>query len=286
LRNTKAWAHIKLLRPKQWTKNILVFAGGFFALSFNIQTFTRLFLGFILFCLASSTIYIFNDIVDREKDALHPKKKFRPIASGIIGVREASIISAILGVITLFFSFELDMFFFYYVLFYILMMILYSLLLKNIVIIDLIIIATGFIVRAIAGVALIRVPLSSWFILSILFLSLFLASSKRRAEFFIVDGSMKRKVMDFYNGTLLDIFNTIFATSSILTYALYVISEKRSYLASLIFVIYGILRYLYLVYSETKGEEPEKILINDVHILVSIILFVLSIVSVYLVRMV
>ena len=286
MKNTNARVYIKLLRPKQWTKNILVFAGGFFALSFNIHTFAKLFLGFVLFCLASSTIYIFNDIVDKEKDALHPKKKFRPIASGIINVREALIISAMLGVITLFFSFELDIFFFYYILLYILMMILYSLLLKNIVIIDIIIIATGFIVRAIAGVALIRVPLSSWFILSILFLSLFLASSKRRAEFFIADDPNRRKVMDFYNETLLDIFNTIFATSSILTYALYVISEKKSYLASLIFVIYGILRYLYLVYSETKGEEPEKILINDAHILVSVILFVLSIVSVYLLKMV
>ena len=273
--------YLYLLRPKQWTKNLLLFAGAIFSFSFTLTSLSRVIAGFFLFCGISGVVYIFNDIIDREVDRRHPLKKSRPIASGKVSVKGASIFAVLLGIVVLLLSYFFGVQFFATIIIYLLMNILYSLYLKHAVIVDIFIIAFGFILRAVAGVVIINVPLSKWFILTTLFLSLFLAASKRRHELLYVEEEKRRSVVKEYTPRLLDIFNTIFSTSTIVMYGLYVITEHPEYWVSMIFVIYGILRYLYLVYAAGEGGEPEKILLNDPHILWDVILFLLSIVGIY-----
>ena len=278
----KSMEYVRLLRPKQWTKNLLLFAGALFSFSFHPDSLLKVFIGCILFCGISGAVYIINDIADRELDRLHPTKKDRPIASGRIGVPQALIFALILILVVLVASFLSDRGFFWIVIIYLVINVLYTFWLKHVVILDIFVIAFGFILRAVAGVEIIDVPLSKWFILTTLFLSLFLAASKRRHELLYIEEDRRRKVVNLYTPILLDIFNGIFATSTIVMYALYIITEHPEYWLSMIFVIYGILRYLYLVYAMGKGGEPEKILINDPYILTVVILFILDIIIIYL----
>lgn len=274
--------YVRLLRPKQWTKNLLLFAGALFSFSFHPDSLLRVFIGFILFCGISGAVYIINDIADREVDRLHPTKKDRPIASGRVGVTQALIFAILLILAVFVTSFLIDRGFFWIVIIYLVINILYTFWLKHVVILDIFVIAFGFILRAVAGVEIIDVPLSKWFILTTLFLSLFLATSKRRHELLYIEEERRRKVVNLYTPKLLDVFNTIFSTSTIVMFALYIITEHPEYWVSMIFVIYGILRYLYLVYATGGGGEPEKILINDPYILTDVILFILNIVIIYL----
>lgn len=274
--------YISLFRPKHWTKNLLVFAGLLFSFSFDISSIKLAFYGFILFSLTSGIVYIINDILDKEKDKLHPKKKSRPIPAGRIKELNAVILGLIIFVIVFLISYLLNIKFFLILLIYFIINVLYSYFLKNVVILDLFSIAVGFILRAISGVFLINVKLSDWFILATLFISLFLAVCKRRHEILFIEEDAKRNVLQHYNTELINILIGIFSTGTIITYSIYVLMEHPEFMPSLIFVIYGILRYLYIVYKKEEGGEPEKILLNDTHILLTVLFFVIFIIIIHL----
>lgn len=274
--------YISLLRPKHWTKNFLIVAGLLFSFSFDLKSLSYAFYGFILFSFTSGIVYIINDIFDKDKDKLHPKKKFRPIPSGRIKVSNAITFGLIIFIPVLIISYLLNIWFFITILVYFIINVFYSFLLKNVVIVDIFVIAIGFILRAVAGVFLINVHLSNWFILATLFISLFLAVCKRRHEILYIDEDAKREVLQHYNTELIDILIGIFSTSTILTYSIYVLMEHPEFLPSLFFVIYGVLRYLYIVYKKEKGGEPERHLLNDIHILFTVLFYVIFIVVTHL----
>jgi len=279
--NRTAWLLFKQLRPRQWTKNGLLFAALIFSFEFiHLEKIEIVTLGFFLFSFVSGSIYILNDFFDREADRLHPQKKFRPIASGELNAHIALLFGCILFLFSLVTAFYLDPLFCLILGIYALLNVFYSLKLKHIVLIDVMIIASGFVFRALSGAILINVSITSWFFLCTMLLSLFLAISKRRHEVSLLKESKSthRKVLAHYSLPLLDQMNMIVTSSTLITYSLFTFfSGYTKYLMFTIpFVIYGIFRYLYLVHQEGKGGSPERILIEDKHILVTVVLYVIS----------
>lgn len=276
-----AWLLFKQLRPRQWTKNGLLFAALIF--SFQFTHFHELLLvtiGFFLFSFVSGCVYILNDFFDREADRLHPQKKYRPIASGELNAYLALWFGLILFCFSLFIAFYLNPLFCLILGAYAVLNVFYSFKLKHIVIIDVMIIASGFVFRALSGAVLIHVSITSWFFLCTMLLSLFLAISKRRHEVSLLKDtkSTHRKVLANYSLPLLDQMNMIVTSSTLITYSLFTFfSGYTTYLMFTIpFVIYGIFRYLYLIHHEGKGGSPERVLLEDKHILVTVILYVVS----------
>lgn len=281
--------YIKTARPSHYIKNFFVFAGIIFSGNFLIlDKIFKSFITFVSFCLAASAVYFLNDLFDKEFDKVHPTKKYRPIASGKISAS---------NVITSYFFLSLsslalvilfvDILVFYLVLSYLLINLLYSWKLKNVVILDIFIVALGYIIRVYAGCAAIGVQISDWLLLTVLFISILLATAKRRNEFIKkVDPSKKtsRKVISKYSEKLLDQFIAIISAITILTYSLYSIlnSEINNLIYTIPFVMYGIFRFLYLVYKKDGGAHPEKELINDLHIIVSVFLWILLIILIIL----
>jgi 4-hydroxybenzoate polyprenyltransferase len=275
--------YIAQLRPRQWTKNLLVFAALIFSIkNSNLGMLYQTILGFILFCLVSSCVYILNDFVDREADRQHPEKKHRPMASGAINPYAAIGSGALLLILSLIAAFIMNRHFGIILLVYFLLNVAYSLKLKHVVILDILIIASGFVLRAVGGGLMIDVPLTPWFIMCTMLLALFLAISKRRHELYLLKSAKgsHRQVLDFYSLELLNQFNSIVTTLIVISYALFTFTSGHSVqlMWSLIFVIYGILRYLYLIQMEGKGGKPEKVLFEDKHILVTVMLYTLSVV--------
>lgn len=279
-------AFIKLLRPAQWSKNIFVFVPLIFSKNLSNNNFLfDVFLGFIFFSLASSLVYIFNDIIDAEKDKLHKTKKNRPIASGVISVNAAIILILFIALLISISFFINDINFNLVLSGYILLNISYSLLLKRIVIIDVLSIAMGFMLRVIAGALIISVPLSSWLILTTLFLSLFLAVTKRRSEFVIYENDNgTRRVLKDYNLKLIDQLLAISAGGIIIAYSLYSVSERtvnyfhtENLVFTTVFVIYGIFRYLFLIYKNNEAENSIEILIKDLPSLLNILIYGITI---------
>jgi len=273
--------YIRTARPQHFLKNIFVFAPLIFAERFydfnsNINAIAT----FIIFSLSASAVYYLNDIFDRTEDVKHPIKKYRPIASGDISVRVAILIYILLSVISLFSAFIwINISTFSIVLIYLILNILYSWKLKHIVLLDVFIVSMGFVLRILAGGYSINAHISEWLILCVILLSLFLALAKRRQEFLNTNNSKKnitRKVLDDYNETLLDQMIAITAGLSITSYSLYTILNNN--FDNLIFtvpiVIYGIFRYLYLIYVKGSGANPEKELYKDNHILLSIMIWI------------
>ncbi len=285
--------YLRLMRPKQWVKNVFVIVPLIFSKNlFNISLFAESILAFISFCFAASAIYVINDIADRDLDTLHPVKRNRPIASGMVTVNEGWVLSAILLV----FSFLLltlggvRLATGAAIVAYILVNLLYSFALKQIVLVDVFIIAVGFILRIVAGGYAIDVKISSWLIMTTLFISIFLGIAKRRSEFVQITGSpdeLSRKVLADYDLSLIDQILSVSAASVIITYALYTVSERtvrafgtEALIFTTIFVVYGIFRYLYLVHKMGLGENPTNILLTDKPMIVNIVLYVLSIVAI------
>lgn len=274
---------IRELRPKQWTKNLLVFASAMFAGTFlDPVNFLRATVAFIAFSFMSSTIYIINDIVDIEKDRLHPDKCKRPIASGAVsvplGIITAIVLAGISVAASLFVNIELTGI----LLVYFVLNLSYSVHLKHVVLIDVMIIAAGFVLRATAGAVAVHEYLTSWFVLCTLLLSLFLALGKRRheLELFKDQPDKRRKVLDHYSVKLLDQLMVIVTGLTIMFYALYAASEDQRMMWSVPFVIYGVFRYYYLIHMKNAGGKPEEVLLTDKHILFTVILF--GIVVVYI----
>ena len=284
---------IQTIRPRQWIKNFFCFAPILFAGQLlNRELFGKNLIAFLAFCAVSSSVYIINDIVDREADKVHKKKRFRPIASGEVSIRQAIILLIIVLLITIFITSFTNFYFIITISLYLLINILYSLMVKHLVILDVFFISLGFMLRIIGGAAAISVSLSSWMILTTIFFSLFLAISKRRAELSQIEQEnldIQRKVLNYYGIDFTDQMNTIAATGTIICYALYTVSEKavsafhtENLIYTTPFVIYGIFRYLYLIHKKNLGESPTQIATKDIPIILDTLVWIIvSILIIY-----
>jgi len=272
-----------LIRPKQWLKNVLVFAGIIFGCKFfEIESLINVMLGFISFSLVSSGLYVVNDVIDKEKDSLHPVKNKRPIASGKIKPLSAIPVSLILLIAGVYLSYSINLNFFYCIIIYFIIMISYSFYLKNIAILDALIISAGFVIRAVSGAYIVRVEISPWLLICTFLLALLIAFGKRRNEITVLGDSADshRKNLKDYSVQILDYYIAITASCSVIAYSLYCISdrtEKAFHTDKLIFtipfVIYGIFRYLYLLFFKKIGGEPELLLFRDKSLLLDVILW-------------
>ena len=284
---------IELIRPKQWIKNLFLFAPILFAGQLlNLELLSKNLIAFIAFCGVSSCVYIINDIVDIESDRVHRKKRYRPLASGDITIKTAVVFLVILLILTILLSLTLNLYFGITVFTYFMINILYSFKVKHIVILDVFFVSFGFMLRVAAGAAAISVPVSSWMILTTIFISLFLAISKRRAELSQIEQEnieKQRKVLDHYAIEFTEQMNTIAATGTIICYALYTVSSKAistfqtdKLIYTTPFVIYGIFRYLYLIHKKNLGESPTQIVTKDIPIIINtIIWFIVSALIIY-----
>lgn len=268
------------LRPKQWTKNLLLFAALLFSFEkISLAAAGNAVFGFLLFSLAAGCVYIVNDYMDREADRNHPDKKHRPMASGRLNPHAALAFGCLLLAGSLWASCYLNPLFTALLLFYFVLNVLYSAVLKHIVIVDIMVVAAGFVLRAIAGGLVIHVALTPWFLVCTMLLSLFLAIGKRRHEVWLLQngGGTRRKVLSRYSLPLLDQLGSIVATSSIISYSLFTFTSGRTVhlMWTIPLVIYGIFRYLYLIHIENKGGAPDMILLQDKHILATVVLVVI-----------
>lgn len=271
------------LRPKQWTKNLLIFAALIFSIdAISMTAFFKSIFGFFLFCFISGCVYILNDYLDIEADRRHPVKKYRPMASGELNPSMALIFGAVLLFVTLLASYILSPLFFAVIAVYFLLNISYSIKLKHLVIFDVMVIASGFVLRALAGGIAIEVSITPWFLLCIMLLSLFLAISKRRHEVILLaeNKDSHRKVLQSYSPELLDQLNVIVVTATIISYSLFTFTSGNTIhlMWTIPIVIYGVFRYLYLIHIEGKGGSPENVLLEDRHILFTVIIYVISVI--------
>ncbi|MBI5358915.1 UbiA prenyltransferase family protein [Candidatus Amesbacteria bacterium] len=291
---------LKTARPRQWVKNLtlfaaLLFTGNLLPVDWVIRDFKIVISGIIAFTVVASSIYFLNDIIDAESDRVHPFKKYRPIASGKIPIVLAIIIFVAGSIVGLTYAKMLSPLFFLVVGGYWLMQILYSLWLKNIEVVDVFIIALGFFLRVLAGGIIINAHLSIWFLLCVISVSLFLAVGKRRAEMAILheQGAVAhRKVMKIYTASILDSYLSIFATSSFLSWALFTfnfyetagpsatlstlillsktLTINKWLMATIPVVIFGIMRYIRIIYDGSKAETPEKVILQDLPLLITV----------------
>ena len=281
------------LRPKQWIKNLFLFAGIIFSRNiFDIGMFLTVTVGFIAFCLLTGAVYIINDILDKEQDKKHPLKRQRPIAAGKLPLDVALGAAMILIFVSLVVSLIASSGFFVLALLYLLVQIAYTFYLKKRVILDVFAISAGFVLRVIGGAMIINVEISKWLIISTIAISLFLALSKRRHEIETLDEDAQhhRKVLDEYDTTyLLDQMISVVTAFTLICYTLYTISpdtidkfNTENLIFTIPFVLYGILRYLYLVHKKGEGGNPELIIVSDKPLLINVILWVLvSIIIIY-----
>jgi 4-hydroxybenzoate polyprenyltransferase len=270
---------LRLMRPKQWTKNGLVGAALIFSGQFTVPTDVgRVGVAIAAFCMLSSSGYILNDWLDREADRNHPKKKFRPIASGAIPSAVAVGLMVTIAVIGAGLAWALSPLFFGCAMAYYATTLSYSLYLKHVVIVDVMFLAGCYVWRAIAGAAAIDVKVSPWLLLCSAFLALFLGFSKRRAELLALgENSGTRKNLAEYSPQMLDQFQGIVTSGTVLSYALYTVLGSGGYMTlTLPFVLYGVFRYIYLVDQRGEGGAPDETFLKDGPILVTVLLYVLT----------
>lgn len=281
----------KEMRPRQWTKNIFVFAALVFDRQLtNINSLERTLAVFTIFCLLSSSVYIFNDIMDVEADRHHPVKKERPIAAGKLSIPVAVIAAVILIVLSLTASFFLSIELGIITSSYFLLNLAYSKWLKHMPLIDVMIIATGFVLRVVAGVSVIDVErFSPWLYIVMTLLALYIGFGKRRAEMTVLtteSNSSHRKVLDGYSLTFLDQLITIVSSTTIIAYSLYTFSapnlpDNHVMMLTIPFVIYGIFRYLFLIQIKQAGGAPEELLLKDRPLQTTFILWGLSVLLIF-----
>jgi len=297
---TKIISLIKVARPIQWVKNVSVFAALVFSGNlYNKPLFIKAFWAFWIFCLASSATYILNDIFDAKKDALHPIKRMRPIASGKLPVTLAIIECVILALVSLQLANIISDLLFILVAFYLTLQVAYSTFLKKLAIIDIIVIATGFVIRIYAGAFAINAHLSVWFLLCVISTALFLAAGKRRAELSVVGKETKtRTSLGHYPRELLNSYVTMFANAAWMSWALFTFFEspavpknlwlfladfsKTTTISKLLmitipFAIFAIMRYQSLIF-EGRSESPEKVLLTDSPLIASVMIWVILVI--------
>ena len=272
------------LRPRQWVKNLFVFAGLVFAQKLFTPLVLPALAAFVLFCALAGAIYLFNDVADRDKDRLHPKKRLRPIAAGALAPGPALGIATVLLVASLALGFALSRGFGLAALAYAALLVAYSVWLKHVVIVDVLVVAIGFVLRAVAGALAIGVAISGWLLICTILLALFLALGKRRHEFLDADASSHRPILAEYSTGLLDQMIAVVTASTVTAYALYTMSPEtvgkfhtQLLPATLPFVLYGIFRYLYLLYRRQLGGNPSELFLNDRALLVNTLLWMLAV---------
>lgn len=275
------------IRPRQWSKNALVFAGLLFAQDiFKLPRVLQAMAAFVLFCLTASAVYLLNDVFDRKKDALHPVKRLRPIAAGRLSATVAVFVAGVFVVICLPLAFQLDGRFGAVLLAYLIITLAYSAGLKKVSIVDVLIIAAGFVLRAVGGAWAIDEPVSSWLIICTIFLALFMALGKRRAEVLALgdNAGEVRNTLFRYDRAFLDQMIIISTAACLMSYALYTLDGEtvakfgtRNLVLTLPLVIYGLFRYLYLIYHENRGESPEKAILGDRALLWCVAFYVISV---------
>src|SRR3972149_4757110 len=293
---------LRLLRPRQWVKNFAIFAAITFSGElFNIPVLKPVVIGFFVFCGISSASYIINDIFDVKNDRLHPFKRFRPLAKGNISLGLAGIIALTLIAGSLFLASFINPTFFIFIIFYLLIQMFYSSLLKTITVIDILAIASGYILRVLGGEFASGFHISVWLLLTTISISLFLAIGKRRSELTLLSATKDaniaatRKALSHYSERLLDVYASIFATSTFVAYSLFTFLEnpggfklsigillpdflptffqRKWLMITIIPVVYGLMRYLQDIYEKHEGESPEKVLFSDKPLLLTVILW-------------
>ena len=272
------------LRPRQWTKNLLLFAGLLFTLDLPHPTehFLLALRGFVVFCLLSGCVYLLNDVADVEADRRHPRKRHRPVAAGLLTIPAALAFAALLLPAALLLAWAINLKFFGAALLYFLISFLYTFSLKHVVLVDVFAIAAGFVLRAAAGSFAVGVPNSEWLLLCTTLLALFLGLAKRRGELMALgDNAATRRILADYSIPMIDQMITIVASACVMAYSLYTFFAKpnlgRPYMmATIPFVIYGLFRYLYLSHRRGVGEAPESALLEDRPLLVNIGLWILT----------
>lgn len=304
-------ALIKTARPRQWIKNFALFAGLIFTGNLENQDATILAVrSFFIFCAISSATYYINDCFDLNRDREHPFKRLRPIASGALPIPIAIFTAVVLVFIALFAANQINPAFFLATLSYLILQLLYSSLLKKVILIDVMTIAAGFVLRIYAGVWAIGAHLNVWFLLTITSFALFLAIGKRRSELTLIQfhqsshkDTKTRETLKHYPESLLDILTSMFANATWISYAFFCFlqppilarprvlgilnvifsqrgTEAKYLMATIPVVIYGVMRYLYVIYEKREGESPERVLLTDKPLLSAVIIWVLMVIGI------
>lgn len=299
---------LKTARPRQWLKNVALFSALVFSgFLFTEGYFARVLAAFGIFCMFASSIYMVNDVIDAPQDKKHPFKKKRPIPAGMLPVSTA-IIAASIGLLTsLILARILSFFFFATLIGYLLVNLSYSLFLKHVPILDVLTIATGFVLRVYAGAAVVNLHMNVWFLLTVVNLSLFLAVGKRQSERTLLTGLNvglvgQRITLSHYTNRLLDIYTGMFATATWFSYALFAYQQQFSavdgplptifsmvprtfvsqkwLMITVPVVIYGVMRYLQLIYEQNKGESPERVFLSDRPLLTAVSVYGVMIITI------
>src|SRR4030042_2566174 len=289
------------VRPRQWIKNLVVFAAILFSKElFILSKFTPVFYTFLIFCAASSSMYLINDIADRNRDKLHFSKKDRPIAAGNLSVRTAAIVALFLASVALISSTFISPYLVPLIAIYLVIQLFYTFILKEIIILDVIAISFTFMLRIFAGSIVVLTPLSSWLIITTMMFALFLSVGKRRSEFTLLtkqQGGQHRKTLLFYPQQLLDGLVFMMATAILITYSLFTfnspeiggnvfyasvlpqtLATSKLLMATIPIVAYRAFRYLYLIFEESAGASPATILISDKPLFFTVFLWFFSVI--------
>lgn len=278
---------IRLIRPKHWVKNGFVLAPLIFAQELFLQEPLTLALrAFLAFCFSASVVYITNDLLDAEADRLHPEKRFRPIAAGTVSFTQAILLVLGLALLVVVLARGMDPRFIVVLCGYVVLNLAYSLGLKRVPILDVFIIAAGFMMRVVGGAYAIDVKVSSWIVLCSLFISLFLGFAKRRAELVLVKESglqTERKVLGIYSVEFLDQLLTVSAAGTVISYAMYSVAPRTieifgtdKLIYTTVFVLYGVFRYLYIIHATPATDNPTTVVTSDRGIILTTVLWILS----------
>lgn len=276
--------YLKLMRCKHYLKNILIFFPLFFSKNiFNINITLKTILGFIIFCLVASIVYIFNDIMDVEKDKLHPKKKLRPIAAGKIKIKNAYVLLISLSLIIIFLSvlvFKESIALYLILLFYIFINLMYSIKFKNVPILDIVILCIGFIIRVLYGAVLANVIVSNWLYLTILSLAFYMALGKRKNELLNLDTDKTRNVLKYYNQPFLENNMYMFLGLAIVFYSLWCIDMSvvigSNIILSVFIVMIICMRYSYKIEQKNSMGDPIEVIIEDKTLICLCIIFAIT----------
>ncbi|UCH82696.1 MAG: decaprenyl-phosphate phosphoribosyltransferase [Candidatus Latescibacterota bacterium] len=291
----KVYYILMSMRPRQWTKNLVLFAGLIFTENLSNPVLVwKSVQAFLIFCALSGVVYLINDVTDVEKDKIHETKRTRPLPSGKLKAKEATTAAVVIAIVALAFAFRVGQSFFNIAVVFFALNVLYSIVLKRVVLLDVVSISLSFVIRAIAGVeALVgidsAIELSPWLLICTLFLSLFLAFCKRRHELVSMDNASRhREALAEYSPLLIDQLVGMSAAGAVLSYSIYTIwpdTVEKFGTGNLVYtiplVLIGVMRYMYLVYNKDKGGSPSDLLLSEKFILIDVFLWVLLVIAIF-----